>query len=59
MFVYSEAPVLGTPREPGKVSCMERCPHFSGVYIFMLKKPYLGHSKVSLLQRCPYFRGVL
>ena len=33
---------------PGKVSCIEKCPHFLG-RIFMK-----GHSKVSLFQRCPF-----
>ena len=45
---------------PGKVSCIERCPHFRGK-INCIQKACLGHSVVSLIQsrRCPHFRGVL
>ena len=46
--------LMWTPWGPGKVSCIERCPHFRNKYI--IKIAYLGHGKVSL---SPYFRGVL
>ena len=42
-----------TPWGPGRVSCIERCPHFRGK--FSNKKAYLGHSKVSFIRSCPYF----
>ena len=34
---------------PGKVSCLERRPHFRGKFVF--KNACLGHRKVSLIQR--------
>ena len=53
-YYYSGTTLLWTPWEPGKVSCIERCPHFR-----VIKKAYLGRSKIPLIQRCLYFRGVL
>ena len=50
-YSYSRTPLLWTHWGPGKVSCIERCPHFRGKFI-----AYFGHSKSSLLQRC---QGVL
>ena len=32
-FYYNGTPLLWTPWGPGKVSCVERCPHFSGKFI--------------------------
>ena len=41
---------------PGKVSCIERCPHFRN----KIRKAYLGHSNamsnVSLFQGCPLLK---
>ena len=34
--VYSGTPLLWTPWGPGKVSCMERCPHFRSKFLAFL-----------------------
>ena len=54
-IVYTVEPLYcGHLGGPSKVSCIERCPHFRGKFLF--KTAQFGHSKVSLVQRCPYFR---
>ena len=41
---YSGSPLSWTPWGPGKVPCVERWPHFRGIFI-----AFLGHSRVSLI----------
>ena len=70
--VYSGAPLLWTPWEPGRVSCIERCPHFQeplyhGHLGDLVKCPVYsgapllwapwGPGKVSCIERSPHFRG--
>ena len=49
--VYSGTPLLWTPRGPGEVSCIERCPHFRGK--FPLRNCNWDIAK------CPQYSGVL
>ena len=51
MYVYSGAPLLWTLWGPGKVSYIERCPHFRGKFL-------LG-KHIWVTAKCPEFRGVL
>ena len=51
IHLYSGTPLLWTPWGPGKVSCLEGCPHFKGK--FLQRK----HSWD--IAKCPYYRGVL
>ena len=54
---YSETPPRWTPWGPGEVSCIERCPHFRGIFT-LRKHCWLSilNTKVSF-QGCP-LRGV-
>ena len=54
--MYSGAPLLWTPWGPGKVSCIERCPHLRGKFLFrkhIWDIASVFNTEVSIFQGCP------
>ena len=53
-FSYSGTPLLWTLWGPGKVSCIERCPHFRGKFLIRNgTQQSAWNTEVSLFQGCP------